>query len=78
MMHKHEWVKSGHGNDLICKLCGYAAMQATLPSQEIGKQITERLGRGLKKELGIQSPSAIWNDMTSKALKEAKRSLEGD
>ena len=27
---KHNWIRSGHGNDLICTKCGYAAMQATL------------------------------------------------
>lgn len=27
---KHNWVKSGYGNDLICTKCGYAAMQAEL------------------------------------------------
>lgn len=27
---KHNFVRSGHGNDLICTKCGYAAMQATM------------------------------------------------
>ena len=27
---KHDWVRSGYGNDLICIKCGYAAMQATM------------------------------------------------
>lgn len=34
---KHNFVRSGYGNDLICTKCGYAAMQAvaTLPIQEL-------------------------------------------
>lgn len=27
---KHDWVRSGYRNDLICTKCGYAAMQATM------------------------------------------------
>lgn len=27
---KHDWARSGYGNDLICKICGYASSQATL------------------------------------------------
>ena len=27
---KHNFVRSGYGNDLICTKCGYAAAQATL------------------------------------------------
>lgn len=34
---KHNWVRSGYGNDLICTKCGYAAMQAvlTMPTQDM-------------------------------------------
>lgn len=31
---KHNFVRSGYGNDLICTKCGYAAKQAVMPIAE--------------------------------------------
>lgn len=43
---KHKWVRSGYGNDLICKKCEYATLQAAMPiTVSIAKPITEPLLR---------------------------------
>lgn len=40
---KHNFVKSGYGNDMICTKCGYAAMQATInPSVNLSESINVR------------------------------------
>ena len=40
---KHNFVRSGHGNDLICTRCGYAAMQATLSKPLIQPVLRETI-----------------------------------
>ena len=71
---KHNWVKSGYGNDLICTKCGYAAMQAThsMPSSGVTqepmlrKEIEVGLFNGSEMVKGI-----VYEDEFKKQLKKS-------
>ncbi|HZK44371.1 MAG TPA: hypothetical protein VFC73_08850 [Syntrophomonadaceae bacterium] len=45
---KHDFVRSGHGNDLICTKCGYAAAQATFTAPIIEPMIKPNLRQEVK------------------------------
>ena len=45
---KHDWVRSGYGNDLICTKCGYASAQATLTMPATETMIKPNLRQEVK------------------------------
>lgn len=71
---KHNWVKSGYGNDLICTKCGYAAMQA----QATGNMVEPTTQPLLREEVSIPLYNSsetiivpVYKDELEKALSRA-------
>lgn len=77
---KHNFVRSGYGNDLICTKCGYAAKQATLPfSSKVGSSLAMPAGREkVKMPHYTGSETVVIEVFRDDIKKELKRELGFD
>lgn len=72
---EHKWVRSGHGNDLICTKCGYAAAQAinTMPATEPVANVNSR--EGVNISININPGAETAEELSKRIAKELHKSI---